>query len=137
MPVQLLTKQFWRWLTQEDIDQGILNKKNKNLQRINAGPITDNFSITWIEDLLQRGIADGRKEALRLILGPYLAKRKSYDDAVLILQKWLDKCNNVNPLDRGFNPQQKIKFALKNEKGYLKLDSLKTKRRDLYDNIVR
>ncbi len=70
-----------------------------------------------------------------MILGPYLSKRKRYDEAVIILQKWLDKCNSVNPLDRGFNSRQKIKFALKNDKGYLKLDSLKTKYRWLYDNI--
>ncbi len=145
-PIQLLTLDFKRWLIQEEINdqqQQLTRKKGKGrinqFNKLNSSTAgeTNNYGINWIENLLQRGIADGRKESLRLILGPYLSKRKSYDDAVIILQKWLDKCNSVNPLDRGFNSRQKIKFALKNDRGYQILDNLKTKYRWLYDNIIR
>jgi hypothetical protein len=34
------------------------------------------------------------------ILGSYLIKRKIYDDAIIILQDWLGKCNSLKPLDK-------------------------------------
>ena len=89
----------------------------------------------WIEKLLQTGIADGRKETLRLILAPYLIKRKSYDESVNTLEKGLDKCNKVKELDQGFYPKQRIKQSLRNTKGFLKLNNLKTKYPWLYDTI--
>ena len=100
LPIQLLTKYFWRWITQEEINQRLLLKRNgrSQIKRLNQ-LLSNNFQINWIEQLLQTGIPDGRKETLRLILGPYLAKRKNYDDATTTLQGWLDKCNNVKPLE--------------------------------------
>ncbi len=86
-----------------------------------------NFQIQWIEELLQTGIADGRKEILRLIVAPYLIKRKSYDESVNILQNWLDKCNKVRELDRGFYPKQRIKQSLRNTKGFTSLMNVKLK----------
>ena len=138
-PIQLLTKFFHRWITQEEINQRLLIRKRKNVEqsqvkRFNPS-ISNNFQINWIEQLLQTGIPDGRKETLRLILGPYLAKRKSYDDATAILQQWLDRCNAIKPLDNGFNSTQRIKTSLKNTKGFLKLESLKEKYRWLYNTI--
>jgi hypothetical protein len=124
-----------RWLVQEEITQRSI-KENKHFQMKNNGSTTtNNFQIGWIERLLQRGIPDGRKEALRLILGSYVAKRKSNEESVAILQNWLDKCNSVKPLDRNFNPKQRIKLSLKNTKGFSILDNLKTKYRWLYDAI--
>lgn len=139
LPIQLLTKYFWRWLIQEEINQRLVVEKQKKsgqsqIKRFNDS-IPNNFQINWIEQLLQTGIPDGRKETLRLILGPYLSKRKSYDDATAILQQWLDKCNVLKPLDNGFNSIQRIKTSLKNTKGFLKLESLKEKYRWLYNTI--
>ena len=114
IPIQLLTKYFMRWLIQEEITQRSIIKENKHFQGKNNGSTTNNFQIGWIERLLQRGIPDGRKEALRLILGPYLTKRKSNEESVAILQKWLDKCNSIKPLDRNFNPKQRIKSSPRN-----------------------
>ncbi len=135
LPIQLLTKYFLRWLVQEEITQRSIIRENKHFQGKNNGSTTNNFQIGWIERLLQKGIPDGRKEALRLILGPYLAKRESNDDAIIILQKWLDECNSIKPLDRNFNPKQRIISSLKNTRGFLILDNLKTKYRWLYDAI--
>jgi hypothetical protein len=138
--IELLTKSFWRWLTQEEINERLaIDKRNRNghsqVKRFDQS-ISNNFQIIWIEQLLQKGIPDGRKETLRLILGPYLAKRKRYEDAVDILQQWLDKCNAVKPLEHGFNPKQRIKTSLKNTKGFSKLENLKVKHRWLYDIIL-
>ncbi len=60
-----------------------------------------------------------KREILRLVLGPYLRKRKRYDEAVVLLERWLDKCNKLRPLDRDFNSRQKIQTALKSNKGFL------------------
>jgi len=138
LPIQLLTKYFWRWITQEEINQRLtlkdMRKKHCQVKRLNQS-ISNNFQVNWIEQLLQTGIPDGRKETLRLILGPYLAKRKNYDDATATLQEWLDKCNNVKTLEYGFNSKQRIKTSLKNNNGFLKLENLKVKYRWLYDIV--
>lgn len=132
-PIQCLTREFWKWLIQEEIDSRIrlisAAKKQPNYKQ------TGNYTIKWIEDLLQKGIPDGRKETLRLIVGPYLIKRKSYEESVFILEKWLDKCNKVKPLDREFNPKQRISSSLKNTKGFLRLDNLKLRNPSLYNMI--
>jgi hypothetical protein len=133
-PIQLLTKDFRRWLVQEEINQRRLKNKIKN----NIGYTqSTNFQINWIEKLLQTGISDGRKETLRLILGPYLAKRKNYKESVSVLDKWLSKCNDKRPLDRNFNSNQRIQAALKNKKGFLNRENLKIKYPGLYDILFR
>jgi len=136
LTIKLLKKDFWRWITKEDINKRLLLKRNgrSQINRFDQS-ISKDFQINWIEQLLQKGLPDGRKETLRLILGPYLAKRKNYAEAVDILQQWLDKCNSVKPLEYGFNPKQRINTSLKNTKGFLKLESLKNRYRWLY-NII-
>ena len=90
----------------------------------------------WIEKLLQRGIADGRKETQRLILGPYLTKRKSKEESIELLTNWLNKCDSIRNLDKSFNSKQRINLALKNDKGFLKLERLKIKYPWLYNVII-
>jgi hypothetical protein len=68
LPIQLLTKEFRRWLTQEEINQKIINNKNKRLYYNNESNLNI-FQILWIEQLFQTRISDDRKETLRLILG--------------------------------------------------------------------
>lgn len=80
---------------------------------------------------------DGRKETLRLILAPYLIKRKSYDESINTLEKWLDKCDKVKELDHAFHPRQRINQSLKNTKGFLNLDNLRIKNPSLHNIIVR
>jgi hypothetical protein len=50
--------------------------------------------IAWIEKLLQTPIDDYRKNAVSLILAPYLIniKKLSYDHALNIINSWLRKC---------------------------------------------
>ena len=73
---------------------------------------------------MQTGISDGRKKTLGLILGPYLGGRKPYEESIVILEKWLDNCDYLRPLDRGFNSKQRIKSSLKNAIGFLSLNTL-------------
>ncbi len=138
-PIQPLTKGFRRWITEQEIHQKILVRKNPKLMRDQPESTNSNkyFQINWIEKLLKTGIPDGRKETLRLILGPYLTKRKSHEESESILIEWLKKCNDVEQLDNNFNPKQRINASLKNSKGFLKLESLKLKQNRLYNVIKR
>lgn len=136
IPIQYITKEFRRWLLQEEINHRIQNRKRNKIHptRFNDA---NNFQIQWIEKLLQTGIPDGRKETLRLILGPYLANTKDYDDAVNLLREWLEKCNKLSPLNVDFYPNKRINSALKNSKGYQKLENLRAKYPLLYNIISR
>ena len=57
-------------------------------------------------------ISDFRKNALNLILAPYLVniKKLSYQQSFDILTDWLQKCNSFKKLD--FNPNYIVKYAL-------------------------
>ncbi|ALI34593.1 hypothetical protein NMY3_00379 [Candidatus Nitrosocosmicus oleophilus] len=134
-PIQLLTKGFRRWLIQKELDLQHTVRFQPQIQSYNT-ETSAYRPIQWIDDLLKRGISDGRKESIRLILGPYLAKRKSHGEAFRTLQEWLEKCQKVRPLDRTFDPKRRITSALKNSKGFIKLENLKIKYRWLYNAIA-
>jgi hypothetical protein len=57
--------------------------------------------ILWIEKLLKTPIPDHRKYCIWRILAPYLinVKHLSFDEAFDIIDKWLDRCNNLEKLD--------------------------------------
>jgi Primase X len=94
-------------------------------------------TIPWIEKLLDIPIDDYRKNAVSLILAPYLIniRKLSYDDAVNIINNWLSKCGELRHLDQNFD--YTVRYALKNcvKNGYrpLKFDTLKVKNKILYD----
>jgi hypothetical protein len=94
-------------------------------------------TISWIEKLLQTPIADYRKNAVNLILAPYIinVKKLSYDDALNIINSWLGKCGKLRQLDRNFNYMVRyaLKYSAKNGHRPLKLDTLKMKNKTLYD----
>ncbi len=93
--------------------------------------------IKWIDKLLQTPIHDYRKNAVALILAPYLLniKKLSYDDAFSIINEWLNKCSSVRPLDSNFNFRIKYDLNKVIKNGYLpmKLDTLRIKKKSLYD----
>jgi hypothetical protein len=94
-------------------------------------------TIAWIEKLLDTPIDDYRKNAVSLILAPYLIniKKLSYEHALNIINSWLSRCGKLRRLDQNFNYM--VRYALKNsaKNGYrpLKFDSLKLKNKALYD----
>ena len=65
-----------------------------------------------------------------------MEKRKSYEESIVILERWLDKCDCLRPLDIGFNSKQRIKASLKNTKGFLSLDNLELKYPSLHSVIT-
>lgn len=103
--------------------------------------------IPWIERLLKTPILDHRKYCIWRIFAPYLinVKRLSDDEAFDIIDKWLNKCNELEPLD--FDTDSKINGCLVNVagKGYLPISldnpekepkTLKTENRQLYNILV-
>ena len=94
-------------------------------------------TISWIEKLLETPIADYRKNAVSLILAPYLIniKKLSYDAASNIINSWLSKCGELRQLDQNFDytVRYALKYSAKNGNRPLKLDTLKLKNTTLYD----
>lgn len=76
---------------------------------------TTTTTTAWIECLLQTGIEDFRKNAISLILAPYLLHKKklSYEQATQVIRNWLlNKCSPLSSLD--FNAEYLIRSALNN-----------------------
>jgi hypothetical protein len=111
-------------------------KEFNNLQTNKTESYRGN-TITWIEKLLEIPIDDYRKNAVNLILAPYLIniKKLSYDAALNIINDWLSKCGKSRQLDQDFNylVRYALKYCAKNGNRPLKLDTLKTKNLTLYD----
>lgn len=132
-PIQLLTKEFRRWLIQEEVNQRIVNKKKENflVNRFNNNHIS---KIEWIERLLQTPLEDYRKFCLWRILCPYLfnTRRLSKEETVTILEIWLQKCDYLRKID--FNPSEYVKNDLRRVKSYWppKLGILQEQRPELY-----
>jgi hypothetical protein len=93
--------------------------------------------IAWIEKLLETPIEDYRKNAVNLILAPYLinVKKLSYYAALNIINNWLSKCGELRQLDQNFDytVRYALKYSAKNGHKPLKLDTLKIKNKSLYD----
>jgi Primase X len=94
-------------------------------------------TITWIEKLLETPIYDYRKNAINLILAPYLlnVRKLSYETALNIINSWLSKCGKLRQLDQNFDytVRYALKYSAKNGNKPLKLDTLKWKNNKLYD----
>ena len=136
LPIQLFTKGFARWLLQEEINEFTSQGNRNQISMIYQHITYDNSQkIKWIEKLLLTAVPDGRKEILRLILGPYLARTYNGRDCTTILLNWLEKCNSVAPLDKGYDYKGRVKNVLRNTKGYQSLESLRIKNQVLYDII--
>ena len=88
-----------------------------------------------LESLIQTPIDDYRKNAVALIVAPYLIniKKVSYEESLLILKDWLAKWNELRRLDDDFD--YRIKYALntavRKQRLPMKFDTLKTRNPDL------
>jgi hypothetical protein len=111
--------------------------KNMRKNQTESNYASRGSTIPWIEKLLQTPIDDYRKNAVNLILAPYLIniKKLSYDAALNIINSWLSKCGELRQLDQDFNymVRYSLKYCTKNGNKPLKLDTLKTKNKALYD----
>jgi hypothetical protein len=141
--INLLLGSFHAYLVDQRIKELQRQKELKVRYQIrmkkNDNDTSSRTAIPWIELLLETPIEDYRKNAISLILAPYLinVKKLSYDDAFNIITDWLNKCDLIKRLDSNFS--YRIKYALENtiKKGYLpmKLETLKEKNRALYDSL--
>ena len=106
-----------------------------------------NKFIPWIERLLKTPIPDHRKYCIWRIIAPYLinVKHLSFDEAFDIIDKWLDRCNNLEELN--FDSDIKINDSLNGavNKGYLPISfdnplkepsTLKTDNTELYNILA-
>ena len=134
--VNLLLDSFYAYLADQTIKE---SQRQKEIERYRKKHLSDINDIKWIELLLETPIPDYRKNAISLILAPYLinVKKLTYDDAFNIIKDWLNKCDSIKRLDSNFN--YRIKYALENsiKRGYLpmKLETLKEKNIALYDSL--
>ena len=133
-PMKLLLDAFHAYL----VDQ---KQKEINLRKrieIRLGITGDKRnSISWIETLLQTPIVDYRKNAIGLILAPYLIniKKLPYDSAYIILIDWLKKCSRLRKL--GPNFEYRLKYSLNSAVRKLQLpirfSTLKIKNKELHN----
>jgi hypothetical protein len=108
-PMNLLIPAFYDYLVNQKMKELQLSKRIKK----RFGLIGDKgHSISWIEVLLQTPVDDYRKNAIGLILAPYLIniKKLPYDAASNIIRDWLKKCSQLRTLDPNFD--YKVKYSL-------------------------
>jgi hypothetical protein len=145
VPINLLYSKFLAYL----IDQERTNKERKLGKEAIKTFLSENgnsWSILWIERLLQTPLPKFRKYCIWRILAPYLVnvKHLSFEESFDIIDKWLDKCNELEELD--FDTDTKINDCLNGavNKGYLPISfdnplkeprTLKTDNRELYDLV--
>jgi Primase X len=134
--VNLILDSFYAYLGDQIIKE---SQRQKEIERYRKKHLSHINDIKWIELLLETPIPDYRKNAISLILAPYLinVKKLTYDDAFNIIKDWLNKCDSIKRLDSNFN--YRIKYALENsiKNGYLpmKFETLKEKNRSVYDSL--
>ncbi len=96
---------------QTHLIQNKINEQNHRQKILKARRYNTNNNIKfWIEKLLNTPITDFRKNALSLILAPYLIhiKKLSYQESFDILSEWLKKCDSIRKLD--FNSSDQVCF---------------------------
>jgi hypothetical protein len=135
--INLLLGSFHAYLVDQRIKE---SQRQKELEKYRRKYGNDEINeIKWIEILLETPISDYRKNAISLILAPYLTniKKLSYSEAFDIIKDWLNKCDSLRRLDSNFN--YRIKLALEDaiQKGIppMSLSKLSEKNKELYDTL--
>ena len=136
--INLLLGSFYAYLVNQEIKE---KEREKSVQRYqNNGQNNSLKTIAWIEKLLQTPIEDYRKNAIGLILAPYLINIRElpYQNASNIIEEWLNKCDAIRKLDR--NTRFRKRYALNNSIHKrippLKLETLKLRNKWLYTKLV-
>jgi hypothetical protein len=139
--INLLLGNFHVYLV--DLKLKEIAEKNKSKMRHRFGSFANNDSsntIGWIERLLQTPIEDYRKNAISLILAPYLItiRKYSYEQAFAVIKEWLNKYDTIKRLHSNFNPRIKYSLEIALKDGYrpLKSGTLKIKNKQLYNILL-
>ncbi|MFZ0514567.1 MAG: DNA primase noncatalytic subunit PriX [Candidatus Nitrosopolaris sp.] len=118
-------------------EQKKLNKSRRICSFVDSNNDGSVNTVNWIEKLLQTPIADYRKNAINLILAPYLVniKKYSYEESFAAIKEWLNKCATIRRFDSNFNSRIKyaLEIAMKNGTRPLKAETLKIKNEQLYN----
>jgi Primase X len=136
---QFVITDFLMHLVQEDVIDGAQRLRRLG-RRKNNGNNESHDEIAWIERLLSQAIEDYRKNAVGLILAPYLIhiKNLSPEDGFQVIMEWLERCDSARRLD--FNPRQRTRAAIKatiNSKiPPMRLDTLRDRNPELYHRIL-
>jgi hypothetical protein len=137
--IQLLLRDFRRWLIQKKIDDIEELKKQEKFQMTVSKSQERTNTIKWIEKgILEHPLSDHRKYIIWRIVSPYLlnVRKLPKEEAYSVMKEWLDKCDKLEKLN--FNPKIKIKDGLKGtSKGYfsISMEKLKEENRRLYDLV--
>jgi hypothetical protein len=137
--IKFLLLDFRRYLINQKIKE--LNKKREIERRSDYQSNTESNKIFWIEKLLDTPISDFRKNAINLILAPYLVniKKLSYQQSFNILIDWLQKCNSFNKID--FNPislaNSALNIATQKKIPPMKLETLKNRNSEIYHMLQK
>lgn len=130
IPIQILLKDFRRWLIQEEYNQRIVNNKRKH----SRPAIRWSNTYRWIENLLQTPVEDNRKYCLLHIIVPYLVnvKNLSSEEVSHVIMDWLSTCSRLRPLD--FDPSTEIRNRIKYVKDFkpISMSKLQTENLKLY-----
>ena len=136
-PISLLLAGFHASLVDQKVKEMKLVKRLE--KRFGSSFVGEMSKINWIETLLQTPIDDYRKNAIGLILAPYLIniKKKAYQESFLIIKDWLTKCELSRKLNDNFEYRIKysLKTAIKKQRLPMKFDTLKTKNPDLHEKL--
>jgi len=136
--ISLLLGSFYAYLVNQQIKEKEREKSIEQYQ--NNSQISNSKTIAWIEKLLQTPIEDYRKNAVSLILAPYLINIRGlpYQSAYNIIEEWLNKCDALKKLDRNF--KLRIRYALNTSINKrippLKLETLRLKNMWLHDKLA-
>jgi Primase X len=86
-------------------------------------------------------LEDHRKYVIFKILPRYLINKRGlhYDDALSVINDWLNKCNLLRRLDSNFNSRirHNLNYAIKSGRLPISLDTLRSENKELYNIIVR
>jgi hypothetical protein len=106
-----------------------------------GGGSSPSRKIVWIELLLQTPIDDYRKNAVALIIAPYLIniKRLPYYDAMTVVKEWLARCDQVRRLDSNFDQRIKssLDVAIRDKTKPMRLSTLQGRNPTLCQRLLR
>ncbi|MGI9009982.1 MAG: DNA primase noncatalytic subunit PriX [Nitrososphaeraceae archaeon] len=144
-PIDNLLKDFKHYLIQDKINKKYEIEKMRNKRGYQdyklQSKYTEKKTIEWIEKLLQTPIEDYRKNAVSLILAPYLIniKKLSYHQSFQIINEWLSKCNDLQQLDERFDERikQSLKTAIEKKIPPMKLVTLKERNLELFIELSK
>jgi len=138
--INLLLGSFHVYLVDLKLKEIAELKKSKRRHRFGSFDNNSSNTIGWIERLLQTPLQDYRKNAISLILAPYLItiRKYSYEQAFAAIKEWLQKCDTLKRLESNFNSRIKysLEIALKHDYRPLKWETLKIKNEQLYNILL-